>query len=427
VRGEADTTGQGASFTAEERQKLERNVDALINRRSWERLLGMSGEGRVVTGKSDVLRDAVAKGSAQDQMVARIIERGATAATSSKDDGLREWFEAASKALEARDGISMAPVQPPAQGMTPRIDYAPKMSLTEGHATSVQDRAAQDKLTHLARAFTSAVSRHIAYENPVHAVNDLQGDIRHLLEGSKGFKVEDEPALDAMAQGIAMKRRIVDVKLEVIEYVKELDFMDNKSNTPGCAIYQNKNPFEIFSDINTEQYRRALPARIEAITPESQKPEQADYDAAKVMMFAQAREPALLAVASAVIEATGYEQVREERGSVIEAARDQILAKLSIDERDPSFNTKEQKQGLLDRVYTAFTRKEIGALINGEEATTKSLPAAAIDPKLVQETIAKLNNVHISKAAPRHTSRALDGLNKQVQAMALAQGIGFGR
>ena len=170
-----------------------------------------------------------------------------------------------------------------------------------------------------------------------------------------------------------------------------------------------------------------LPARIEAITPESQEPEQVDYDAAKVMMFAQAKEPALLAVASAVIEASGYEQVREESGDAIEAARAQILAKLSIDERDPSLDTKEQKQRLLDRVYTAFTRKEIGALINGDEATAKSLPTAAIDPKLVKETLAKLNNVHISKAAPRHTSGTLDGLNKQVQAMALTQGIGFGR
>jgi hypothetical protein len=189
---------------------------------------------------------------------------------------------------------------------------------------------------------------------------------------------------------------------------------------------RNKNPFEIFSDINTEQYRRALPARIEAITLETQEPERVDYDAAKVMLFAQAKEPALLAVASAVVEASGYEQVREERGSAIEAAREQILAKLSIDARDPSLDTKEQKQELLDRVLTAFTRKEIGTLINGEKATTKSLPSVAIDPKLVQETIAKLNNVHISKAAPRHTSRALDGLNKQVQAMALTKGIGFG-
>ena len=427
VWGDADTTGQGGGFTAGERQKLERNVDALINRRSWERLLGMSGEGRVVTGKSDVLRDAIAKGSAQDQMVARIIERGATAATSSKDDDLREWFEAASKALEARDGISMAPVQPPAQEMTPRIDYAPKMSLTEGNATSVQDRAAQDKLTHLARAFTSAVSRHIAYENPVHAVDDLQGDIRRLLEGSKGFKVEDEPALDAMAQGIAMKRRIVDVKLEVIEEVRVNDARGYGAARIKYALNENTDPFDGISGINGKQYKLGLADRIEAITPESQEPEQVDYDAAKVMMFAQAEEPALLAVASAVIEASGYEKVREEGGDAIEAARALILAKLSIDERDPSLDTKEQKQGLLDRVLTAFTRKEIGALINGEEAATKSLPAAAIDPKLVKETLEKLNNVHISKAAPRHTSGTLDGLNKQVQAMALAQGIGFGR
>jgi|TARA_B110000908_G_scaffold108048_1_gene126930 hypothetical protein len=134
----------------------------------------------------------------------------------------------------------MAPVQPPAQEMTAEMDYAPKMSLTEGHATSVQDRAAQDKLTHLARAFTSAVSRHIEYENPVHAVDDLQGNIRHLLEGSKGFKVEDEPALDAMAQGIAMKRRIVDVKLEVIEDVRANDEKGSGLNLVERALYEDK-------------------------------------------------------------------------------------------------------------------------------------------------------------------------------------------
>jgi Ti-type conjugative transfer relaxase TraA len=424
-RDDMGAAGQGASFTAQERQKLERSVDGLINRRSWGRLLGVSDEGRAMTGKSD----APAKGSAQDQMVARILERGATASVSSKDDGLREWFVSASKALEARDGKSLAPalVPEPTPERTPEMDYVPKMSLTEEGVESVQDHAAQAKLTNLARAFTSAVSKHIEYENPVHVVDDLQGDIRRLLEGSKGFKVDDEPALDAMARGIAMKRRIVDVKLEVIEDVRVNDERGYGAARIKYALYENKDPFNGISGINGDKYKSDLAERIKGITPESQEPEQVDYDAAKVMMFAQIKQPELLSVASAVVEASGYEQVFEQHGATIEAARTHILEKLSIENRDPSLETKEQRQQLLDRVYTAFTRKEIGAFINGEQAAAKSLPKAEIDPKLVKETLAKLNSTYQSKAAPRHTSGSLDGLNKQVQAQALTQGIGFGR
>jgi hypothetical protein len=73
------------------------------------------------------------------------------------------------------------------------------------------------------------------------------------------------------------------------------------------------------------------------------------------------------------------------------------------------------------------SRKEIGTLINGEETTTKSLPVATVDPKLVQKTLAKLTRVHNSEAAPRYSTGAFDGLDKQVQVQALAQGIGFGK
>ncbi len=473
-------------FTAADRSKVERNVDQLINRRAWDRLLGSFGR---EASTDNVLDRFGEDASTQDRMVARILERGATAAKAAKDDGLREWFAGAAKALELRVENSVEPtreraveedaiqaeiakwreaqaqnkgsklVEPASregdgdfdkditqnvgaddvaqkkenvagisqnkevpttaqQGEKTNMDYAPKL---RGSEAMKMPRVEPTNTENLARAITSAISRHVDYADPVHEQEDLNRDVLCLLERSKGYKVADPQELEKIAQGIALKRRVVEVKLELIEEVIELDPQKDSIVNKGRAMYQDMNPFASLSPNNAKVYKEMLPSRLDEIGGQFEARTAADYEAAKLTIYAQDKDLALLAVAKAATVALGFEKVEELNGRKQYEIREEVIRELAVDRADPSLDTKEQKQRLLDRVYTAFTRNEIASLIDPNKELAKSLGSSEFDRSKVKETLKQLNNVHHSRTAPRHSSGALSKLITPVH----SRGIGF--
>jgi len=382
------------AITATERQSLERGVDALINRRAWGRLLGQLG--REDAGERTGV-ETPASMSGQDRMVTRILERGALAAGKAQDDGMRDWFGAAINAVQERQ-----------EGHDMKFDKT----------VSVEQQAKEAALANLARAFTSAVSRHVDFKNPVHDVEDLNGAIKGLLERSRAADLgEHSMHVESLASEIAMNRRIVEIKLDLIEEVRTSGY------DIEAAVYEDKNPFGLFSPADQRAYAEKLPELIEQMKQEGVTPSQADTQAARMQVYAANHEPNAVSVAAAVVEGSGFEKVEDVKGAAFEAVREAVLNDLILEGHEQSDNHSEKAKDLLTRVYRSFTRKEIASLFDPESEQSKTLPINAANRVGVQKGMDSLKGVNLLAGIPRHNHMNIATLNKP----GMAQSMGYGR
>ncbi|WP_299085778.1 AAA family ATPase [uncultured Ruegeria sp.] len=267
---------------------------------------------------------------------------------------------------------------------------------------------ARPRLGHLARSLASAVTQHIPGNNPVHDRADLRGDIRRLLSDGAQFAPKDAEQITRAAREIARKRHNNDIKKEVIGQVMRENGARGtvSSYYVSRAVNENQNPFSEVLPQLEQKYDAELQVRIEAVKPDDFTPTQADKAIARATAFLpttypeRGKEAAQAVVRAAAASALPMaEKIREERKELIED-----LAKWG------ALGEAKQKT-MLERMYTAFTHKEIEQLADPQSPLPRSIPALPLQPQSFRAGLMELfrsDNTLSWPWAQRHHSLSKD-------------------
>ncbi|WP_300074112.1 AAA family ATPase [uncultured Ruegeria sp.] len=228
------------------------------------------------------------------------------------------------------------------------------------------------RLGHLARVLASAVTQHIRGDHPVHDCADLRRDIRRLLADGAQFAPKDPGQIAKAAREIARQRHINEIKIDVISQVLK------DSGTPDTvddfyitrAVHLNGNPFDRIDQRSATRYDVDLRARLETMTPTDFKLNYADKAIARATAFLPASSPErdkevaqVIVRAAAVSALPNAEKIRKDRKVVFETLT--------------NWNAlgEDKQKAAVERLYSAFTHKEIEQLSDPKSPVSRSMPA----------------------------------------------------
>jgi len=368
-------------FSTAERHKLEHCIDKLIHHRAWSRLLGIERE-----TKSDA-----PIGSAQDRMVARILERGAQAAEASNDAALRDWFKLASHGLTQRVETEM-------QMKQDQEDQSIRLK------TAIKEISEEETRLNFARAMASSISRHIDETDDVHLTPDLVGKIEHVLRGVAAEIPKLGPELEKAAIELAFERRKIDVKKEVVdEMVRGRGLTEHLYISH--AVYRDKNPFRFTNHKQAAAYTQKLEERIGALDPETTVVKDMDIIVAAVKMADPSNRELDSQLSRIMTKVTSYEVSTSDQGRVLYEDRDKILEELARASTYDRSMMKEIESPLLKRLYNSFTQSEIRNLADPHDTSKPLLEAKQHDKAAIVKTLGNLAQANPGLHAPHHSAR----------------------
>ena len=267
---------------------------------------------------------------------------------------------------------------------------------------------ATPRLGHLARALASAVTQHIRGDHPIHDRADLRGDIRRLLADGAQFAPKDTEEIARAAREIARQRHINGIKREVIGKVMRANGALDAGNGYYVtrAVHNSQNPFEVVLPKLAPMFDAELQTRMEKVKQTDFKPTDADKAIARATAFLpatyakQSKEVAQMIVRAAAASALPKaEKIREDRKALVAD-----LAKWG------ALGDGKQKEAV-ERLYGAFTHKEVEQLANPQSTLSRSMPALPQQAQSFRTGLMELFRSDTSMSrpwAPRHDELSKD-------------------
>lgn len=286
-----------------------------------------------------------------------------------------------------------------------RIDDDEELART-GQRRNIHTRP---RLGHLSRSLASAVTRHIRGDNPVHDLDDLRGDIRRVLSDGTRYAPKDPGQIAKAAREIARQRHINGIKIDVVGKVLK----DNGVREAGNgyyvtrAVHNNQNPFEDVLPKLAPKFDAELQAWIEGMKPTDFKPDEADKAIARATAFLPASYPDQgKHVAKVIVRAAAARALPE--AEEIRRERKELINDLT---NWNAFGEDKQKAAV-ERLYNAFTHKEIEQLSDPQSALSRSIPALPQQPQGFRAGLMDLFRADTSLSRP--WSNRHDELSKDI-------------
>lgn len=264
-----------------------------------------------------------------------------------------------------------------------------------------------EELLNMAQAITSAVSRHIPPENPVHKIENLNGHVFQLLRQSQEQFGINHDQISADAAAVAKNRKILQLKLDVM---KEM----GGAALERRALYLDENPYEMTSPRNAQPFDQELAKRVFALKEKDVQVTENDFMASALKAASKDKDPIMSAISDAVSKAVTFEEVTPEIGKRQREDRQTLMDDLS---KGPD-GAAPNDVALLQRIYQSFTRLEIGKLMEGETLGLK----AGVSKELVQQKMQSLPGVEAPQSAPHHSRVSLERLSPTLQMNAPSMG-----
>ena len=264
-----------------------------------------------------------------------------------------------------------------------------------------------EELVNMAQAITSAVSRHIPPENPVHEIENLNGHVLHLLRQSQEQLRINHDQIAAGAAAVAKNRKILQLKVDVM---KEM----GGAALERRALYLDENPYEITSPKNAQPFDEELRKRVAELKEQDIHAQQNDLMASALTAVAGDEDPMMGAISDAVSKAVTFEEITPEIGKRQGEDRLTIVSELSKGQ----VGSSAQDAALLKRIYQSFTRQEIGKLMEGETLGLK----AGVSKEVVQQKMQSLPGADAPQNAPHHNRVSMERLSPTLQMNAPSMG-----
>ena len=279
--------------------------------------------------------------------------------------------------------LNKALQDPPADRETPDETVAspeePKVAAVPEPATNPEEARVRD----LALSMTSAVSQHIKGSNPVHEGN-LFERIVSLLKATPGARLEGDTA-EGMARNLARKRVETEVRREVL--VKEYPLYTDQAiyEGTGRAFLTTRRDGLAYE----EKAKNATEARIEKDGVEPSATERAITEIAT-------RENADPELVKNIIDALGYGASKD--ATALREQRNNLLDLMKAGKIPSNQGAREYAKA----VFSAFTHKEVEALMTKASELPESLPEIGKTEraKVAQTLASQFSKIEGSTQAP---------------------------
>ena len=236
----------------------------------------------------------------------------------------------------------------------------------------------------LARSITSALTRYATPDSEIRERDDLFGDVLHLLERSDATIISPK-TVASKALEIAKARSLVTRKVELLE-----EFGVHPS-TIGIAVAKDENPFDLIHPHKSDPFLTALKVHEDKINSDEPKPTEGDKLCVRLSDIGKEGSKLEQSLGREIEGSARYQAVSVENGMLIERDREAALVDLSKAAQEPdergTFSHKESEQEkrhqkVLERIYTAFTDKEIRTMVTPGAKMSKEMPAIVSTPQL---------------------------------------------
>ena len=189
--------------------------------------------------------------------------------------------------------------------------------------------------------------------------------------------------LTSKALEFAKARSLVNRKVELLE-----EFGVHPS-TIGIALAKDENPFDVIHPHKSDPFLAALKAHEDKMKMDAPKPTEGDELCARISQLAEQGAPSEQPLGREIKRVAGYQAVSAENGEAIERDREAVLVSLAKAAKEPfemgsnGYKESEQEkrhQKILERIYTAFTDKEIKAMVTPGADMPKAMPGIVSTP-----------------------------------------------
>ena len=180
--------------------------------------------------------------------------------------------------------------------------------------------------------------------------------------------------------------------------------MDGPPTLLDTVMYQEENPFRFIAPKKVAQYDTELATRVGAVNDAQYESTAADIVAARAVLYSENEAPEFEAVAQNVVKASSYEVMTKEIGQIQQMDREQVIQELEVgldDSDKPAFEAAASK--LLTRLYSSFTRRELGAIVDVEAKAPNINVLTGRDRAAINKTIGSIAHSSAGPQVPRHS------------------------